>query len=349
MMPDKIVKKIIIDDVAKVAGVSKGTVSAVINNKNSVKPETRDHVLLVMRKLNFRPKCAARYLKTDLFSKNIGIIVKDLITPSYAMIATGAKDYADRRGYSILLSSSDDNPETEKKFFQLFSVNDIKGTILSPVVAEPAEIEHLFRWKMINYPFVLLEAVKGINANVVAIDNRKAVKTAVKYLIDCGHRNIVHFAGPRQSSCAQERIEGFRHAFSESTLVFNADAVVYIGSNYKESFLNTIEYFKRKNRADFPSAIICFNDQQALSVMMALKELSIRVPDDISLIGNDHVEHALFYPVPLTTIHAPHRQIGEKAAEIIIDNIESSTPLPARHIVLETDFMIRGSTKAVNG
>jgi LacI family transcriptional regulator len=124
-----------------------------------------------------------------------------------------------------------------------------------------SEIEHLFKLKMINYPFVLLEDVKGIQANIVAIDNLKAIKKAVKYLIDNGHTKIVHFAGPPNSSHTQERIEGFRHAFSESTLVFKKDMIVPIGSQYENSYGKTIEYFKNKERKDYPTAIVCFNDQ----------------------------------------------------------------------------------------
>jgi DNA-binding LacI/PurR family transcriptional regulator len=200
---------------------------------------------------------------------------------------------------------------------------------------------------MIDYPFVLLEDVKGIQANVVAIDNLKAIKKAVKYLIDSGHKKIVHFAGPPQSSHTQERIEGFRHAFSESTLAFNKDMIVSIGSHYEESFRKSIEYFKNKEPESYPTAIVCFNDQQALAVMAVLKKLNICVPDDISIIGNDDIYYAKIYPVPLTTIKAPKHEIGRKAAEILIRNIESSTLLPIERVVLDTEFIIRESTKVL--
>jgi LacI family transcriptional regulator len=341
-------KRITIIDVAKKAGVSKGTVSAVINTKNTVKQNTRDHILKVMKELNFRPKGIARNLKNGNQEKSIGIIIKDLNYPFYTSVASGAKDYAMSKGYSVIITSSDDDHKCEKKYSHLFSAKDIKGMIMAPIVEGMAEIDHLFKLKMINYPFVLLEAVKGIRANVVAIDNIKAIKKAVKYLIDSGHRKIIHFAGPPQSTHTQERIDGFRHAFSESTLVFHDDMIVSIGSHYEESFYKTIEYFKNKNREEYPTAIVCFNDQQALAVMTALKELNIRVPHDISIIGNDDIYYAKIYPVPLTTIRAPQHEIGRKAAEILIRNIESSTVLPTEQIVLETEFIIRESTRVLN-
>ena len=343
-----LVKRITIDDVAKEAGVSKGTVSAVINTKNSVKPGTRDHILGVMKDLNFRPRGVARNLKNGIQDKAIAIIIKDLNYPFYTSIATGVKDYASSKGYSVIITSSDDNHESEKKLSHLFSTKDIKGTIIAPVVEGTAEIEHLFKLKMINYPFVLLEGVKGIQANVVAIDNLRAIKKAVKYLIEGGHKKIVHFAGPPQSSHTQERIEGFRDAFSESTSVFNKDMIVSIGSHYDESFAKTIEYFKRRPREQYPTAIVCFNDHQALAVMAALKELNISVPRDISIIGNDDIYYARIYPIPLTTIRAPQHEIGTMAAEILIRNIESPKLLPVEKVVLETEFIIRESTRVLN-
>lgn len=346
-MPEKIMKRITIVDVAKKAGVSKGTVSAVINGKNSVKPTTRDHILEIMKELNFRPKGVARNLKNGNKDKSIGIIIKDLNYPFYTTIATGVKEYANSKGYSVVITSSENDHECEKKFSHLFSTKDIKGTIIAPIVEGTAEIEHLFKLKMINYPFVLLEDVKGIQANVVAIDNIKAIKRAVKYLINSGHTKIVHFAGPPNSSHTQERIEGFRHAFSESPLIFNKEMIVSIGSRHEESYGKTLEYFKNRSREDYPTAIVCFNDQQALAVMMALKKLDIKVPEEISIVGNDDIYYAEIYPVPLTTIRAPQIEIGKRAAEILIRNIESSTLLPNEKVVLETEFVVRESTRVL--
>ncbi len=341
-------KKITIDDVAKRANVSKGTVSAVINAKNTVKPVTRDHILDVMKELNFRPKGVARNLKNGTQDKSIGIIIKDLNYPFYTCIATGVRDFAKTKGYSVIVTSSENDHSSEKKFSHLFSGKDIKGAIIAPIIEGTAEIEHLFKLKMINYPFVLLEDVKGIQANVVAIDNIRAIKKAVTYLIESGHKNIIHFAGPPKSSHTQERIEGFRHAFSESPLVFSKDMIVSVGSQYDESYSKTIEYFKNRGREHFPTAIVCFNDQQALAVMMGLKELNIKVPDEISIIGNDDIYYAKIYPIPLTTIRSPQHEIGYRAAEILIRNIESPTLLPNEKVILDTEFVTRESSRVLN-
>jgi LacI family transcriptional regulator len=341
-------KKITIEDIAKRARVSQGTVSAVINAKNTVKPATRDYILEVMKESNYRPKGIARNLKNANQEKSIGLIIKDLTYPFYTSIAKGVSEYAFSQGYSVMVSSSDDNHECEKKLTHLFSSKDIKGVIIAPVVEGAAEIEHLFKLKMINYPFVLLEDVKGIQANVVAVDNLKAIKRAVTYLINGGHTKIVHFAGPEQSSHTKERIEGFRYAFSESPLVFKNDMIVPIGSHFEDSSRNILEYFKNKSREEYPTAIVCFNDQQALIVMTTLKKLNIRVPDDIAIIGNDDIYYAKVYPIPLTTIRAPQEEIGRQAAEILVRNIESNTLMPIERVVLETEFIVRESSRILN-
>jgi DNA-binding LacI/PurR family transcriptional regulator len=340
-------KEITIEDIAKRAGVSKGTVSAVLNLKNNVKQSTRENILQVMKTLNYRPKGIARNLKHGKAEKILGIIIKELSYPFFTTIAEGAKEYASSKGYSLIIASSDYDHESEKKFTNLFSAKDIKGAIIAPVLEGSSEIEHLFKLKMLNYPFVLLADVKGITANVVEIDNKRAMKKAVEYLISIGHKKIVHFAGPPQSAHAKERIDGFRHAFSETAMAFNKEMIIHIGSNKEVSYEETIKYFKSRKKKDYPTAIVCFNDLQALGVMTALKDLNIKVPGDISIIGNDDIHFTDIYSVPLTTIKSPQLEIGRKAAEILIRNIESPVLLPIEHVVLDTELIIRKSTRSL--
>ena len=122
-------KKITIRDVAKRAGVSKGTVSAVINARNTVKPVTRDHILNVMKEMNFRPKGIARNMKNGSAEKTLAVIIKDLSYPFYTDIVMGVKKYANSKGYSVIMTSSENDHEYEKRFSHLFSIKDIKGTI----------------------------------------------------------------------------------------------------------------------------------------------------------------------------------------------------------------------------
>ncbi len=342
------IKKVTIEDIAKNAGVSKATVSAVLNEKKSVKSTTREKVLHIMKSLNYRPQGFARNLKHGETGKCIGIIIKELNYPFYTNIAEGAQEYANSKGYTLIVSSSDYNHENEKKITNLFLSKDIRGAIIAPVVEGDSEIEHLFKLKMLNYPFVLLADVKGIVANVVEIDNVRAIKKAVEYLIKNGHKKIVHFAGPPESAHTRERIEGFHIAFSESPLIFNKEMIVPIGSDNNVSYENTIKYFTNKKQKDYPTAIVCFNDLQAIAVMNALKYLNIKVPKDISIIGNDDIHQAEIFSLPLTTIRSPQREIGQKAAELLITIIESSNLVPIERIMLDTELIVRKSTRKLS-
>ncbi len=340
--------KITIDDVARRAGVSIGTVSAVINEKNIVKAETRKAVLIAMKELNYRPRGSARILKNSSTEfGNIGLLIRELDNPFYTAIALGVREYAIRKGYLVIIASSEGDHTYEEKTTQGFSGKDIKGAIIAPVLDGTAEIEHLFRLKMINFPFVLLENVKGIQANVVSIDNIKAMKQAMKYLIDNGHSKIVHFAGPKHASHTYERIDGFRRAYSESNYAFNSEMIVSVGAHLEDGYSKCLEYFHNRSRDDFPTAIVCYNDLVAFGVMAALTEMNIKTPDEISIIGNDDIPFSRHIPLQLTTIRAPMLELGRRAAEILINNIESPEPLPIENVVLDAEFVIRNSTKAL--
>ncbi len=342
-------KKATIADVARLAEVSIGTVSAVINDKNIVKPETRNAVLEAIKELNYRPQGSARTLKNKRGEHgSIGLLVRELDNPFYTAVASGVRQYASSRGYVVVLASSEGDHRYEEEVTSSFAHSDRKGAIIAPVLEGTAEIEHLFRLKMINFPFVLLENVKGIQANVVSIDNIKAMKKAMKYLIDSGHSKIVHFAGPTHASHTYERIDGFRRAYSESHFAFESEMIVPTGAHLENGYEKCMEYLQKRRKEDYPTAIICYNDQVAIGVLAALNELHIRVPDEISVVGNDDIPLSRYIPTQLTTVHAPMFELGVKAAEILVSNIESPKPLPIQKVVLDAEFILRESTRVLH-
>ena len=341
-------QKVTIGDVAGHAHVSIGTVSAVLNDKKTVKPETRKVVLNAIKELNYRPHGSARNLKAAESSfDSIGLLIRELDNPFYTAVALGVLDYAGGKGYIVSIASSEGNHESEEKIIRSFSGKDIKGAIIAPVLEGTSEIEHLFKLRMINFPFVLMENVNGIQANVVSINNIKAMRELMRYLMDNGHSKIVHFAGPKHASHAYERIDGFRRAYSESHFAFNSDMIVPTGAHLEDGYKKCLEYFHDRSVYDFPTAIVCYNDLAALGVMAALSEMNIKVPDQISVVGNDDIPFSRHVPVQLTTVHAPMFELGRKATEILIRNIESPAPLPIENIVLDAEIVIRQSTKAL--
>lgn len=339
-------RRVTIDDVAKRAGVSIGTVSAVINEKNTVRPVTRKGVLSAMKELNYRPRGIARILKgTQAGNNSICLLIRELDNPFYTAIALGVIEYASSKGYLVIIASSEGDHKSEEMITESFAGKDVKGAIIAPVLEGTAEIEHLFRLRTINFPFVLLENVRGIQTNVVSIDNTKAMKEAMKYLIDNGHSRIVHFAGPKHASHTYERIDGFRRAYSESHFAYSGDMIVSTGAHLEDGHRKCLDYFQGRSREDFPTAIVCYNDLVALGVMAALAELHVKVPDDISVVGNDDIPFSRHVPVQLTTVRAPMFELGRRAAEILIRNVESPETLPIENVVLDAEFVVRQSTQ----
>lgn len=179
MLVNSSMKKPTINDVARKAGVSKGTVSAVINNRSTVKSSTREVVLQVIKELNFRPKGFARGLKGKKVEKTIGLVIRELNNPFYTAVAMGIKHYANSKNYILFIASSEGDHDNEEHISQLFTNKDIKGAIIAPILNGTIEIDHLFRLRTINFPFVLLEEVPGIQTNVVSIDALRANTEAV--------------------------------------------------------------------------------------------------------------------------------------------------------------------------
>ena len=340
-------KKITINDVAKTAGVSKGTVSAVINSRSTVNAKTREHILRVMKNLNYQPLGQARNLRGQRIGKSIGLIMRELDNPFYASVAVEIKKYANSRDYILFIASSESDHQNEENIAQLFSANNVKGVIIAPVINGTIEIEHLFHLKMLNYPFVMLEEVQGILANVVSINNVKATSDAVKYLIEIGHTHILHFSGPKFASHTVERIKGFRKAFSESHLAFNDSLVIDCGSHFSDGYEKGLAYFKSFDKKQFPIAVVCYNDVVALGLMSALHQLNITVPGQVSITGNDDIEFARHWSPALTTVSTPYEKLGRKAAEILINNIESDRALPIENIIFDSKIIIRETTRKV--
>jgi DNA-binding LacI/PurR family transcriptional regulator len=287
------VKKATITDVADLAGCSVGTVSAVINGKETVRRETKQRVLKAINQLNFRPTSSAKNLKSGKFGKSIGIVIRALISPFYSEIALGAKEYAIEKGYSLLIQSSEGSHEQEIKAIENLLEKGVQGSVIAPVISENTEIDHLFYLKNINFPFVLLEAINGIQANVVSIDSFSATQQVVQYLVESGYERIIYFAGHYPSSHMKKRTEGFRRGIAESSIVLSDSLIIPTGNTYQEGFTKGLEYFQnRKNK--YPMAVVCYNDFVALGLQAALNQLKIKIPDEVAIVGYDDIGYLFF-------------------------------------------------------
>lgn len=336
--------RVTITDVAGRAGVSKATVSAVLNDKGTVSDTTRDRVMAAIKALNYRPRSAAGLPRVG-DRRSIGLLIKELDNPYYSEIVAGIRSYGRARGYAVVVASSEGEAEAEQETAELLRRQGVAGLVVTPVMDDDTDLSHLFELNRRNFPFVLLEQIQGLRASLVDIDNVEASRRAVDFLIRQGHKRIIHFAGPSYSMHSEERIDGVRRAFSASSLVFPEAAIVDAGAHLEDGYRAGLCYFREHAGPERPTAVTCYNDLVALGLIRALRELGLGVPEDVSVVGFDDLAMLQYMGIPLTTVHVPKVEMGERATEMLIQQIESQEALPAERIFFEGELVERASTR----
>jgi LacI family transcriptional regulator len=334
-----------IEDVAEHADVSKSTVSAVINDRDVVKDTTRQCVLNAIDTLDYRPRGSARRGFQAPVGQSLGFVIKEIDNPYYSEVQAGIQKVAAEQGYLTFVCSSEGSFEQEEQIVKQFSNKDLDGLIITPILNEETDLSHIFELKRNNVPFVLLEDVRGIQAPLIDVDNVQASRNAVEHLIELGHERIVHFAGPEYSIHNSERIEGVRHAFSRSSLVFSDKNVVRVGDSWREGYESAQAYFSETDfSSGAPTAVTCYNDLVALGVLEGLHDMGRDVPEDVSVIGFDNLNLLDYVSTPLTTVHVPKREMGQKAAKLLLRQIQGDGVKLPQRISLDAELMVRSTT-----
>jgi LacI family transcriptional regulator len=345
-MPPAKSSKPTISDVAERAGVSKSTVSAVLNNRVPVTDTTRREVLRAMEQLGYRPTPSARRGFQSPATNMLGFVVKEFGNPYYADVLSGIEAVATEQGYLVSVVSSQGDYERERRIVHELSEREYAGLIITPIRNDDTDISHLFELKQFSIPFVLLERVAGIQASLVDVDNVEASASAIRYLIKQGHERIVHFAGPAYSEHSRERIEGVRRAFSETPHAFTNSMIVETGDSLEDGYRAGLQFFSQIGDDVRATAASCYNDLVALGVMKALRELNLDVPGDVAVMGFDGVPLLDYLQAGLSTVRMPTVEMGRRAADWLIRQIEAGGTLPIEKITLDTELVLRGSTGA---
>ena len=338
-------KRATMGDVARLAAVSKATVSAVLNGTALVKDSTRARVENAIELLNYRPAPVVNGNAFANGAKSLGLVIKEVDNPYYAEVVLGARGVAEENGYTLFVASSEGDYEAERRAIDLLRTKGIDGLIVTPVLHAQTDLSHLFELKRRNYPFVLIEQVMGVRASLVDVEQVEASQRAAEYLIAQGHTRILYLAGPTYSMHSQERIDGTVRACSASHLIFTDRNVVRAGAHLEDGYRVGIEYFSACPADGRPTAISCYNDLVAVGLYRALAELGLRVPDDVSVIGFDDIPMAEYLTVPLTTIRMPKARMGALAAEMLIKHVEAHMVLPPQHAMLESELIERASVR----
>lgn len=326
-----------IQHVAEKAQVSKATVSRVLNNNPQVKEEIKERVLRAIEELGYRPSVIARNLATSR-SNNIGLILPDITNPYFPVLARGVEDAARRLGYTLFISNTDNNASLEQEIIYEMVEQQVGGIVLISSSLDEQTVNEL---TSLRTPIVLCDRlIANKPFDAVLIDDYKAAKEAVSYLIEQGHTRIAHLAGPRNIQSAESRRAGYLDTMREAQL----EPFFSVGSFSYESGVHQMgavidEYG--------PTAIFAANDLLALGAMQEIYRRGLRVPEDISVIGCDDIAYCSMSRPTLSTISIPAYQIGVTAVQLLDDQMKG-VRTSSKNVILDHRLIHRESCSGVD-
>ncbi|MHB9094676.1 MAG: LacI family DNA-binding transcriptional regulator [Eubacteriales bacterium] len=327
--------RITIDEIARLAGVSKTTVSRVLNNKPDVKPETRELILNFISKYGYQPNAFAQAISLQK-SQTVGLIIPynaDYIfsNPFYSEVIRGVSTETTRRGYHLLLCYTH-----EENYVGIYKQRRVEGFI----IISPGSIhkEIIRKLSQIGAPFVTTSQISGEDGlNYVDIDNFYGAGLAIEHLISLGHQKIGFICGQEYLTSSKDRMSGYVSALKKYNLPFQ-DSLVKRGDGSIES-----GYQKMFELIDQDvTAVFVYCDIMAMGAVKAIKEKNLKIPYDISVVGFDDIPLAQIIEPPLTTIKQPAYEKGESAASMLIDLVEGKEAVGNK--ILPVDIVVRKST-----
>jgi LacI family repressor for deo operon, udp, cdd, tsx, nupC, and nupG len=304
-----------------------------------VLPATRARIEQAAAALGYVPNTVARTLKTQRSGK-ILVTVPDIANPFFAQILQGAEDAAQAVGYAVLLGDTQNLPEREERYAQMLRRNEADGLIVLghrlPPTARDIVQQQGSAAPVVNG----CEFDPALGIPSVHIDNAAAARAVMEHLYALGHERIAVVGGPSDNPLHQQRLEGARAAGKARGRLRNLSVVP--GDFSVES--GHAAAMALLARAPVPTAIFCFSDQMALGALAACRDLGLRVPDDLSIVGFDDLASSSYLTPPLTTIRQPMREIGIRAVNLLLAIIEN-VDVPLQQ-TLDFRLMLRGSTAA---
>lgn len=328
-------------DVAALAGVSVGTVSNVLNRPAKVSADTVARVQSAIRELGFVRNDAARQLRAGR-SRSIGLVVLDVGNPFFTDLARGAEERAAEDGLTVLLGNSDDDPDRESGYLDLFEEQRVRGVLISPIgdVAERLE-----RLRQHGTSAVFVDRRAGdLPFSSASVDDVAGGRMAAQHLVDIGRRRIAFVGGPEELHQVRDRLAGARLAVDAAdgaTLeVVRTDALTVDAGRAAGELLVARAPEGR------PDAVFAANDLLAVGVLQAAVMLGdVRVPQDLALVGYDDIAFASATVVPLTSVRQPSRLIGRTGVELLLRQADDPDAAPEQ-IEFQPELVIRASTSA---
>ncbi len=327
-----------LEEVARLAGVSRSTVSRVINDHPSVKAETRRRVWEAIRESRYRPHAVARSLVTKR-TQIVGMVIPEVVTqlftdPFFPILLRAATEACNGHGYQLMLSLFSSSGDRQESYQRLVRNAYLDGVIVASAALEDPLISDLLRD---GVPFVCVGRSPDERVHSVDVDNTGGTQMAVDHLIRLGHRRIGMVTGRPDMTAGQDRLEGYRQALTAHGIPVEAELIVE--GDFTEA--SGMVGMQRLLPAQ-PTAVFMASDTMAVGALKALRQAGRRVPQDISLVGFDDIPVASATEPPLTTVRQPIGRMATMAVEALLDLIEQPDSGP-RRIVLPTQLVIRES------
>jgi LacI family transcriptional regulator len=328
-------------DIANDLGLSVVTISKVLRNHPDIAEETRERVLNRVKELDYQPNITARSLVTGR-SYLIGLVVPDLLHPFFAEIAKALSATLEQKGYSLIISSSEENSELESR-----QINQLMGRGLDALVVASCSTDFrpLQRMDRHGLPYVLIDReLPGVSASFVGINDEAAGRIATEHLIEQGCRRVAHIRG-RDNSTGVRRFEGYKNALQRHGIPFSPSLVIARSLVDIDSTPTGAEAMRLLlKQKPIPDGVFAYNDPLAIGAMDAVLDAGLRIPEDVAIIGCGNLHYDSSLRVPLSSVDQNSRQIGERTAEILLGILGSKVRPKPRSVIIEPSLRVRASS-----
>lgn len=329
-------------EIAEQCGLSRATVSAVLNGKPGVTEKTRQKVLETMRKLRLHHRLLSPSLRVH-FAQMLAVVVPDIRNPFYSEMQAGFIDVMKEHGNHTITYPTDGSHEDEVNVIAALLEYDLAGFVVA--AAQKGESnQHLQRVIESGTPLVLIGETPGLETHVVDLDNRAGSKAATDYLVAKGHRRIACLAGLSTSTSSKERALGFVESLLDNGIHFDHSMVVWSDATSADGYEKALKILG--NAEGRPSALVCFNDVVAIGAYRAAYELGLHIPEDISIVGFDDIEICKVLGPPLTTVSVNPRNVGHIVANTLVSVLKGEVRGTWVRRMVPATLVERGSVKA---
>lgn len=329
--------RISLKDLAEQLGVSIATVSRALHSSPEIGKEMQEKVKALAKKLNYRPNPFAQSLRSEA-PRIIGVVVPNLVTHYYAAVLDGIETEARKAGYSVISANSHESQEDETRAIDNFNSLHVEG-IIACLAQDTTDYSHFETISKMGIPLVFFgRTCLSEQFSCVTANGDEAAQQATQHLIDTGSRRIAFIGGPNHLDMVRRRKHGYLEALRENRIPIDRSLVACDRIDYDVALQAALQMLQSENR---PDAILAFNDIITFAAFTAIKQLQLRIPDDVALIGFTDDQHASYVTPRLSAIEDQSGLMGQTACQLLLRHIAGDTKVyreivPQKIVIRET-------------